>query len=246
MAQRQRSGILGRLWPKPRGVATTAAGTATAAVSGHHPLDGPPPVSLNDRLAGGNLPVLGSDWIWRPDVFSKRDDALECRNPARRRDLSAELVLYHDAETLDLSLRQSAQQGDGLPPLGLELELGGFDGGFLSLAVSLPAAAARNLELRHLIRLDLLADVATRDGHDVQVFARLNVQHGPNVEQLVSELSLHAGGAAVAVAEFDLAYGAISERRIEALWLDLIFEAPPAGVVVLRDLTLSRCPRAAL
>lgn len=246
MAQRQRSGILGRLWPKPRGAAASASPSATAAVSGSHPLDGPPPVSLNDRLAGGNRPVLGSDWIWRPDVFSRQDGALDCRNPARRRDLSADLVLYHDADMLDLSLRQNAQQGDGLPPLGVELELGGFDGSFLSLAVALPAAAARGLELRHLIRLDLLADVALHDRHAVQVFARLNVQHGPNVEQLVSDLSLPAGGTAVAVAEFDLAYGTISERRIEALWLDLIFEAPPAGRVVLRDLTLSRCPRAAL
>lgn len=242
MAQGQRSGVLSRLWPKPRGVAVTA----TATASGSHPLDGPPPIGLNDSLAGGNRPVLGSDWIWRPAAFSQRDGALECRNPARRRELSADLVLYHDADALDLSLRQTAQQGDGLPPMGVELALGGFDGSFLSLAVSLPAMAARGLELRHLIRLDLLAQVSTHDGQAVALFARLNVQHGPNVEQLVSELSLPAGGAAIAVAEFDLAYGAISERRIEALWLDLIFEAPPAGMVVLRDLTLSRCPRAAL
>ncbi len=238
MRQGRTSVLLTKLWPKRRGPAASAGGT--------HPLDGPPPLGLTAPLAGGNPPALGSDWLWRPTLFTQKDAGMDCRNPARRRELSADLVLYHDADQSDLSLSQKHQQGDGLPPMGLELDIGAFDGGFLSLALTLPATAAKGLELRHLIRLDVLADVATQEARAVVVFARLNVQHGPNVEQLVAELSLLAGEGGVQMAEFDLAYGTISERRIEKLWLDLIFDAPPLGVIRLQDLTLSRCPRAAL
>lgn len=240
MRQGQQSNILTKLWPKRRGPALSAGGM--------HPLDGPPPLGLSAQLAGGNPPALGSDWFWRPTVFTQKDAGIDCHNPARRRDLSADLALYHDADQPDLSLSQKPQLGDGVPPMGLELDIGAFDGSFLSLALALPATAAKGLELRHLIRLDVLADATTQEARAVVAFARLNVQHGPNVEQLVAELSLPASGVGAGAqrAEFDLAYGTISERRIEKLWLDLIFDAPPSGVIRLQDLTLSRCPRAAL
>ena len=45
-------------------------------------------------------------------------------------------------------------------------------------------------------------------------------------------------------AEFDLAYASINERRIEKAWVDLIFENPQMNQITLRDLTLSRRPRA--
>ena len=44
--------------------------------------------------------------------------------------------------------------------------------------------------------------------------------------------------------EFDLAYSKLNEKRIEAAWIDLIFEGPEMNQVVLRDLTFSRSPRA--
>lgn len=240
MRRGQKSTILTKLLPKARGSAV--------CVVGAHPLDGPPPLGPQGPLAGGNPPPLGCDWFWRPGLFIQKDAGIECRNPAQRCELSADLTLYHDAGQLDLSLGQKHQQGDGLPPMGLELGIDAFDGGFLSLALALPASAAMGLELRHLIRLDVLAEVATQDDRALVVFARLNVQHGPNVEQLVAELSLPVSrmGAGAQMVEFDLAYGTISERRIEKLWLDLIFDAPPSGVIRLQDLTLSRCPRAAL
>ena len=44
--------------------------------------------------------------------------------------------------------------------------------------------------------------------------------------------------------EFDLAYSNMNERRVEAAWIDLIFEGPEMNQIVLRDLTFSRRPRA--
>ncbi len=77
----------------------------------------------------------------------------------------------------------------------------------------------------------------------MEIFARLNIKHGPNTEQIVRELPLNEEQVKV---EFDLAYSRLNEKRIEKIWLDLIFEAPEMNQVILRDLTFSRRRRAAL
>ena len=77
----------------------------------------------------------------------------------------------------------------------------------------------------------------------IEIFARLNVRHGPNTEQIVREFGRID---AVEVIEFDLAYTDITESKVERMWLDLIFEDPEMNQITLRDLTLSRRPRAEL
>ena len=46
--------------------------------------------------------------------------------------------------------------------------------------------------------------------------------------------------------EFDLTYTKINEKRVEKLWIDLIFEGPEMNQIILRDVTVSRRPRAEL
>ena len=46
--------------------------------------------------------------------------------------------------------------------------------------------------------------------------------------------------------EFDLAYTKLNEKRVEAMWIDLIFEGPEMNQVTIRDITFSRHPRAEL
>ena len=77
----------------------------------------------------------------------------------------------------------------------------------------------------------------------LEIFARLNIRHGPNTEQIVRELPLHEENIRV---EFDLAYSNLNEKRVERAWIDIIFEGPQMNQVVLRDLTFSRRPRASL
>jgi len=77
----------------------------------------------------------------------------------------------------------------------------------------------------------------------LEIFARLNIKHGPNTEQIVRELPLNEEDVMV---EFDLAYTRLNEKRIERIWLDLIFEAPDMNQVILRDLTFARHLRAAI
>ena len=77
----------------------------------------------------------------------------------------------------------------------------------------------------------------------LEIFARLNIKHGPNTQQIVRELPLNEAEIMV---EFDLAYSTLNEKRVERAWIDLIFENPQMSQVVLRDVTFSRRPRADL
>ncbi len=114
-----------------------------------------------------------------------------------------------------------------------------FDGSFLSLALDLPSEVVEGLRQRHLIQLDAVVEMEK----PLEIFARLNIRHGPNVEQVVRELPLAAEEVKV---EFDLAYTKMNEKRVEKLWIDLIFEGPEMNQIILRDVIVSRRPRAGL
>ena len=109
----------------------------------------------------------------------------------------------------------------------------------MSLVLDLPPAAAEQLKKRHLIRLEAVLEME----RPLQVFARLNVRHGPNTEQMLRELP--PGDSALAV-EFDLAYTELNEKRVERLWVEFLFEDPAMTQIMLRDVTLCRFPRAEL
>ena len=86
-------------------------------------------------------------------------------------------------------------------------------------------------------------DVIVEMEKPLEIFARLNIKHGPNVEQIVRELPLNEEEVMV---EFDLAYTKMNEKRVEKLWVDLIFEGPEMNQIILRDVTFCRRPRAEL
>lgn len=196
------------------------------------------------RLAGavagdiGPRPPLHGDWAWRPDVW---------RGPVRpaghvaaesRTALAPGVTVFHDCAQSELTVRQIRNKDSGAAAtFGLRLDVLRFDGSFLSLVVDIPEDVARSMKLRHVVRLDLAVEVE----RSIEIFARINLRHGPNTEQIVCELSLPAGEPMV---EFDLACTRMNEKRVEKAWIDLIFEGPAFNQVVLRDLVLSRSPRA--
>ncbi|MEM7733795.1 MAG: DUF6478 family protein, partial [Pseudomonadota bacterium] len=148
--------------------------------------------------------------------------------------LGKEVVLFHDCERSELSLRQIRNQREAdLAPFGLRMDVFNFDGSFLSLVLDLPQDAMQDITRRHLVRLDTIVELEK----PLEIFIRLNIKHGPNTEQLVRELPLHEEQLMV---EFDLAYSKINEKRVEGAWIDLIFENPQMSQVTLRDLTMSR------
>jgi hypothetical protein len=192
-------------------------------------------------LTSGLPPApLGTDWAWRADAWRGALARPGLVASTGKVAISDDLMLYHDCPLGEIAVRQF-RNGDerDRAPFGLSLDVFGFRGEFLSLAVKLPTEAIRDLKARHVVRLDALidSDPAARG------FARLNVRHGPNVAKLVSDLP---GAQREALAEFDLSYAGVDDSRIEGAWLDLIFNNVGMTRIVLADLVLSRRPRAEL
>lgn len=198
------------------------------------------------RLA---LPVIGSnvirkpmgtDWVWRPALWKGPLPTPGIAAAPSKALICDGATLFHDCSRSELTVRQirNTREAD-IAPFGFRMDVFRFDGSFLSLVLDLPEEAARGLKLRHLIRLDVIVEME----HPLEIFARLNIKYGPNVEQILRQLPLNAEEAMV---EFDLAYSRMNEKRVEKLWVDLIFEGPEMNQVILRDVTLSRRPRAEL
>ena len=182
----------------------------------------------------------GTDWSWRPKLWrgslaQKGMAAVESKTP-----LGDEITVFHDCQISELSLRQTRNTREvDLAPYGLRIDVFRFDGSFLSLVVDLPDTARDGLKKRHLVRLDMNIDLEK----PLEVLARLNIKHGPNTEQIVREFPVQGADSFV---EFDLAYTNLNEKRVDKMWVDLIFEDPQMNQITLRDITFSRYPRSEL
>ncbi len=182
----------------------------------------------------------GTDWSWRPELWRGPLPVPGISSVPTKSMLGDEVTLFHDCSYSELTLRQLRNtREEDLAPFGLRMDVFKFDGSFLSLVIDLPTGVTKDLTRAHLIRVDTIIETEK----PLEIFARLNIKHGPNTEQIVRELPLNEQDVMV---EFDLAYSRMNERRIERLWLDLIFEAPEMNQVILRDLTFSRHRRAAI
>jgi hypothetical protein len=183
---------------------------------------------------------FGSDWAWRPELWRGSLAVPGISSVQTKSTLGHELTLFHDCDHSELTLRQVRNlREEDLAPYGLRMDVFRFDGSFLSLVLDLPEEAITGLRKEHLIRVDTIVEVEK----PIEIFARLNIKHGPNTEQIVRELPLHEENVMV---EFDLAYSNLNEKRVEKAWLDIIFEGPEMNMVTLRDITFSRRLRAAI
>lgn len=200
----------------------------------------------DSRLA---LPRIGSDafprppgtsWSWRPSVWRGPLGQQGIASVESKSKLGSEVTIFHDCQHSEITLRQVRNlREEDLAPFALRMDVLNFDGGFLSLVIDLPLEAAAGVSRRHVIRMNGVVLLERK----IEVFARLNIKHGPNTEQILVEMSLDHEDVMV---EFDLAYADINEQRVERMWLDLIFEGPAMNQVTLRDLTFCRYPRAEL
>jgi len=200
----------------------------------------------DERLA---LPAIGStsfprphnaDWSWRPELWRGPLPNPGMSSAETKSMLGEEVTLFHDCILSELTLRQVRNlREEDLAPYGLRMDVFKFDGSFLSIVVDLPHEAVQGLRKSHLIGMNAIVEMEK----PLEIFARLNIRHGPNTEQIVRELPLNQEDLIV---EFDLAYSKLNEKRVDRAWIDLIFEGPQMNQVTLRDLTFSRRPRAAL
>lgn len=200
----------------------------------------------DSRLA---LPYIGNqsfprpadaDWAWRPELWCGPLPIPGISSVQSKSMLGKEATLFHDCQHSELTLRQIRNmREEDLAAFGLRMDMLRFDGSYLSLAIDLPEEASAGLLRKHLIRIETIVEMEK----PLEIFARLNIKHGPNTEQIVRELPLNEEDIVV---EFDLAYTKMNEKRVEKMWLDLIFEDPQMNQVILRDLTFSRRKRAEL
>ncbi len=191
--------------------------------------------------------VGAADGIQRPDQCDWAERSAPWRQKIHPRGhvdfgsplpIGAGVTLFHDATQADVGLRQDpVPAGIAGPVFGLVLEVYRFDGSFLSLVQDLPDAAIRGLTLNHYFSVHLRV---SRE-QPLEIYARLNVQHGPNLEQIVRQFSFEDD---LGVADFDLAYSEINEKRVEKAWLDLILERPEMNRIALWDMVMIRAPRA--
>jgi hypothetical protein len=183
---------------------------------------------------------LGTDWSWRPDLWRGALPEPGAVASGDRTALGDGVALYHDCPLGEVVVRQVRNdKPEDRAPYGLAIDVFGFKGSFLSLALNLPDAAVQGLKARHLVRAEMVID---SDG-PVKAYARLNIKHGPNLAQPVSSLPEQGRNK---VAEFDLAYADLNDRRIERAWVDLILNDASMTRIVIRDVVVSRRPRAEL
>lgn len=191
-------------------------------------------------LVGSNAfqKPLHSDWSYRPQLWRGPVNPPGVAAAKTKAVFGDEVTLFHDCKISELTVRQvrNTHEND-LAPFGLRMDVFRFDGSFLSLVIDLPQDAVQGLKRKHLVRMNAVVEMEK----PLEIFARLNVQHGPNTEQLVRELPLQQKEVMV---EFDLAYTKMNEKRVERAWVDLIFEGPEMSQVILRDVNFSRRPRA--
>ncbi|MEM9317654.1 MAG: DUF6478 family protein [Pseudomonadota bacterium] len=176
------------------------------------------------------------DFALRPDIWCqpiRPRGGVAIGSPTA---LSPFTTLHHDCHASEIGYRQ-IRAASGIARYHLALEVYRFTGSFLSLVHPLTDGAVAGLTRGHIfvIALEIEWD------EPLEIYARLNLQSGPNTEQMVREMPVRGGHA---VAEFDLAYTKINEKRMGNVWLDLILEAPQMNRVLLRDLTITRAPRA--
>jgi len=155
--------------------------------------------------------------------------------------LAEGVTLFHDCPLAEITLQQSrATTPQANAPFNLTLDALGFEGSFLSLALDLPQEGATSLRRSHIVGVSLRVWME----HPAEVFVRLNVKHGPNTENLVSELKPGDRPDSPLTAAFDLGFHDINPAKVEKAWIDLIFERPEMNLVRIDDLTLTRRPRA--
>lgn len=181
---------------------------------------------------------LHADWVYRPQLWRGPISPPGFAAVETKTRIGDEASIFHDCRLSELTFRQVRNtRPDDLAPFGVRLDVFRFDGSYLSFVLDLPHDAVEGLKRRHLVRLALTLETEK----PLEVFARLNIRHGPNTEQIVREFPMDATEMFV---EFDLGYSDLNEKRIERMWLDLIFEGPEMNQILLRDLTLARRPRA--
>lgn len=142
------------------------------------------------------LPVIGSnairkpprtEWAYRPEARAEPVYPSGIAAVTTKQKIGSEVTIFRDCTQSELSFRQVRNtKEDDFAPFGLRMDVFNFDGSFLSLAIEMPKEAVKGLRRSYLLRLDMIIN----SERPQEMFARLNVRHGPNTEQVVREMDM--------------------------------------------------------
>lgn len=174
---------------------------------------------------------LHTDWVLRPAPWATGVDQ-QGDAAGSGTEIAPGAKLFHDDTLARIALGRHVAKG---PPFALAIDVNAFAGSFLSLAVEFPAAGAAGLKRRQILQ----AETRVEAPGVPEVYLRLNIRHGANIERMPQ--SIQPGRPQVA--EFDLFHAPFFEGAVDVAWIDLIFTRPAPGRIVIGDLVLSRRPR---
>ena len=148
--------------------------------------------------------------------------------------LGPHVTLHHGGDGAQFSIQQTDDYGTGLV-----FDFGEFAGDFFSLAFELPLDGVLALGRQDLLRFVL----RTKANEPFEAYARLNLCHGPNTEQVVRMIDIGAGES---FAEFDIFYTNFEQKRATSAWIDLIINDPAHKRITLEEAIILRRARASL
>ena len=178
-----------------------------------------------------------SDWTWHPDLWNAPLYPATLTTVAPGTRITADIALFHDCAQREITFHQARLPNATAQGFSTILEVLSFSGSYLSLAIDLPKDGLENLSRHHIVALTAVLQIE----RPLNVYARLNLQHGPNTDRIVAKIEADAQAKPV---EFDLATTRLDETRLTGGWLDLIFEAPANNRITLGEVSLTRHPRA--
>ena len=148
--------------------------------------------------------------------------------------LGPNVTLHHDGDGAQFSIQQTDDYGTGLV-----FDFGDFTSDFFSLAFELPLEGVLALGRQDLLRFVL----RTQANEPFEAYARLNLCHGPNTEQIVRMINIGAGES---FAEFDIFYTEFEQKRATSVWIDLIINDSAHKRIILEEAIILRRARASL
>ena len=179
-----------------------------------------------------------TDWTYQPQIWTESLRPSGLAQVACGTRLCSEAALFHDCSRKEISWRQTrTHSATSTARFASTLDILGFDGTYLSLALDLPNPVLTNLTRHHIIGLT----AAIETERPIDIYARLNLRHGPNIAQITRKFDDTSTAQPI---DFDLSTTDIDETRLNRAWIDLIFEAPALNRICIQDLSLNRHPRA--
>lgn len=148
-------------------------------------------------------------------------------------EIAPRVNLHHDADDLEIGIESHKSYS------GISFDIRSFSGSFMSLAFGFPENDAKAIRRHDLIRIALQSTAA----EPFQAFARLNLKHGPNTEQIVRMIDVGNGES---FAEFDIFYTEFEPNRAADAWVDLIINDPKGRAFTLEQVIILRRVRATL